>query len=74
MALATAIDFKVDKLIVMMDFLYMLYEGNDSVECVLCYLFLCLVEVYLVKIYGIKDLNGGGGVNGVNGVANWRWL
>ena len=73
-ALATAIDLKADKLIVMTDPSHMPYEGNDSAERVPRYLPLRSAEAYLAKIYGTKDLNGGGGVNGANGVANWRWL
>ena len=58
-ALATAIDLKADKLIVMTDPSHMPYEGNDSAERVPRYLPLRSAEAYLAKMYGTKDLNGG---------------
>ena len=72
-ALATAIDLKADKLIVMTDPSRMPYEGNDDNERVPRYLALRSAEAYLAKTYaakGAKTTNGR--TSGIDG--NWRWL
>lgn len=66
-ALATAIDLKADKLIVMTDPSHMPYEGMHGVERVPRFLSLRSAEAYLAKTYASK-----GSLNGSSN--SWRWL
>ena len=70
-ALATAIDLKADKLIVMTDPSHMPYEGSHGVgERVPRFLSLRSAEQYLAKTYAAKESSK----VGVNGSSSWRWL